>query len=156
MAGTDPGARAHKVATGESLESLARHVGMTGLELARFNLGTGRPELINAALRAYVGCMHKTRDGRQYVFDSADDPGIDYLPGPRSTQGGRTGAVQRYQVRVPRYRVPIQLQTMDLRGHAVPNVELVLARHGGGDPIEVRTGGTASGRSTRFPSAVTA
>lgn len=70
----------HKVRTGESLESLASVAGMTWQELAEFNWGTSVPKEINRHLRLDVGCSKKTADGKNYILDSSDDPGIIYIP----------------------------------------------------------------------------
>lgn len=70
----------HKVKTGETLDGLAKKVGLSWKELAKFNWGTDVPGEINQALRTEVGCTKKTKDGKNYVFDDEDDPGIVLLP----------------------------------------------------------------------------
>lgn len=82
----------HKVRAGETLAALAESVGLSWKELARFNFGTDNPEEINQALRRVVGCRKKTADGKNYVFDDADDPGILLLPTPWEAKGLSTGA----------------------------------------------------------------
>lgn len=89
----------HKVKTGESLESLARANGMTWQELARFNWGTDVPSEINEHLAQDVGCTRKTRDGKNYVFTSEDDPGIIYIPKEWSQEGLATEVEHTIRVR---------------------------------------------------------
>lgn len=70
----------HKVASGDSLDTLAQRVGMSGPDLARFNFGTSEPRKINEHLEKDVGCTVKTADGANYVFDDSDEPGLVALP----------------------------------------------------------------------------
>ena len=70
----------HKVKTGETLDSLAKTNDLTWQELSEFNWGTSVSEEINRCLYEYVGCTNKTTDGKNYMFDSNDDPGIIYIP----------------------------------------------------------------------------
>lgn len=71
---------AHKVQTGETIDSLARGANLTWQQLSLFNWGTSVPEQINEHLRDEVGCTKKTADGYNYVFTSDDDPGIVFIP----------------------------------------------------------------------------
>ncbi|TWT43971.1 hypothetical protein RAS1_03750 [Phycisphaerae bacterium RAS1] len=71
---------AHKVASGETLASLAQGAGMTWQQLALFNFGTQIPHEINEYLRDQVGCTKMTADGANYRFDDSDDPGIIFIP----------------------------------------------------------------------------
>ncbi len=77
----------HKVKTGESLDSIAKANGLTWQQLAEFNWGTSVPEEINGFLRIQVGCTRKTADGKNYIFDSSDDPGIVNIPHPWKESG---------------------------------------------------------------------
>ena len=77
----------HKVATGESIDSLARANGLTWQELSKFNWGTDVPDEINKRLRDEVGCTKKTADGYNYMFDDSDEPGILYIPKPWEASG---------------------------------------------------------------------
>lgn len=70
----------HKVRTGETLDGLAKSVGSTWQKVAKFNWGTDDPKKINRFLRSEVGCTKKTKDGKSYLFDDSDDPGIILLP----------------------------------------------------------------------------
>jgi hypothetical protein len=72
----------HHVTADDSLASLAKSVGMSWQDLAQYNFGTSVPKEINVALREQVGCLKKTKDRKNYVFDDSDDPGIVYLPRP--------------------------------------------------------------------------
>lgn len=88
----------HRVQTGETLETLAAGAGITWQELARFNWDTDDPDQINHHLRDDVGCTRRTADGRNYVFDSSDDPGIVYIPRAWTQAGLATD--QEHTVRV--------------------------------------------------------
>lgn len=90
---------AHKVQTGETLDSVARGAGLTWQELARFNWGTSVPKQINDHLRDEVGCTKKTQDGHNYIFTSDDDPGIVYVPRPWEQTGLATDRTHVVRVR---------------------------------------------------------
>ncbi|MFO0552068.1 MAG: LysM peptidoglycan-binding domain-containing protein [Polyangiaceae bacterium] len=81
----------HRVRTGESLDSVAKAHGMTWQELAKFNFGTDDPRKINEALRDQVGCTRRTKSDKNYVLDSADEPGILFIPQPAIVTGLATG-----------------------------------------------------------------
>jgi hypothetical protein len=88
----------HKVAGGESLDSLARQAGITAQELARFNWNTDDPERINEFLKESVGCPRMSPDGSSYVFDSSDTPGILYIPTVWEQKGFATGKLHYVRV----------------------------------------------------------
>jgi hypothetical protein len=81
----------HKVSNSESWWTLAElpqvaATGMSANDLCYFNFRTRRGAEINWYLREKVGCRRPTRDGKNFVFSTADAPGIVYLPrigGPR-------------------------------------------------------------------------
>jgi hypothetical protein len=98
------GVERHKVRTGETLEGLAKSVGATVTQIAKFNFGTDKPKEINARLRSQVGCRTKTADGKNYVFDDADTPGILLLPSAWKMEGLATG--QRHVVQVAPVELP--------------------------------------------------
>ncbi len=77
----------HKVKTGETLEQVAAQYGTTVPELARFNWGTDDPYEINDCLHDYVGSWKKDRDGRSFLLDSMDDPGLIFVPRQWSLAG---------------------------------------------------------------------
>lgn len=93
-----------KVKTGDTLDSIARRADMTWQHLAVFNWGTCEVDEINRHLFAEVGCRKKTADGRNYVFDDADDPGIVLLPRHWSRAGLPTA--QRHVLRVRPAELP--------------------------------------------------
>lgn len=70
----------HKVKSGETLDGLAKLVESTWQKVAKLNWGTDDPKKINRFLRTVVGCTKKTKDGKSYVFDDSDAPGIILLP----------------------------------------------------------------------------
>ena len=96
----------HKVKTGDTLASLASSNGLAPEDLARFNWGVTTPDEINAHLRDVVGCTKKTQDGRNYLFDDSDDPGIVYLPKPWSATGLASGKAHQVRVRRIAGRMP--------------------------------------------------
>ena len=65
---------------GESLESIASERGLSWQELANFNCGSSEARQINQYLREVVGCTRLTPDGKSYIFDDSDDPGIVLIP----------------------------------------------------------------------------
>jgi len=92
----------HKVKKGESIKSLADGIGMSWQDLSKFNWGTDVPTEINKHLRDEVGCTKKTKDGYNYMFDDADNPGLMYLPKKWSEEGLATG--KTHYIRVQRIK----------------------------------------------------
>jgi hypothetical protein len=90
---------AHKVKSGETLESLAQKAGMTWQDLAKFNWDTDAPAEINDRLRDDVGCTHKTQDGTNYVLDDSDDPGMVFIPSKWEQTGLATGRTHTVRVK---------------------------------------------------------
>ena len=75
----------YQVTNGDSWRTLAMRpdVKLTGMhpyDLCYFNFKTRTPSEINWYLHNKVGCKHVTRDGYNYMFSTADRPGIIYLP----------------------------------------------------------------------------
>jgi hypothetical protein len=82
----------YKVASNDSFDTLVlrpdvRAAGATCApplkaadDLAFFNFRTRNPPEINWYLFNKVGCRKVTHDGKNYMFSSADQPGIIYLP----------------------------------------------------------------------------
>ena len=89
---------AHKVKTGETIGGLAKDNDIAWQDLAHFNWDTSKPTEINKALAKYVGCTKKTKDGNNYVFNDADDPGIVYIPTPWSKESLSTGQEHIFRV----------------------------------------------------------
>lgn len=94
--------RRHKVATGETLVSVASAHGMTWQQLARFNFGSAAPREVNRGLRHQVGCRTKTADRANYVFSDDDAPGVLFIPQAWEQRGLRTGGTHTVRLRVPR------------------------------------------------------
>jgi hypothetical protein len=86
---------AHKVKSGDTPASIAAAAGMDWRKLAKFNWGTDAPKEINARLRDDVGCTKKTTDGRNYLLDDTDNPGVIYIPSEwtQTLQPGQTHAI---------------------------------------------------------------
>ena len=98
-----PDSRPYKVTPDDNWWTLAARPdvtfsGMSALDLCFFNFTPRKPPEINWYLHHKVGCRTQTRDGNNFVFSAADDPGIVYLPKPghpppvgdvRTTRSGR-------------------------------------------------------------------
>ncbi|TWT43969.1 Outer membrane lipoprotein Omp16 precursor [Phycisphaerae bacterium RAS1] len=97
---------AHRVASGETLESLAQGAGTTWQRLAIFNFNTAVPDAINRHLREDVGCTRRTADGANYQFDDSDDPGIVFVPTAWRQAGLATEQEHVIRVRSVGYRGP--------------------------------------------------
>lgn len=61
----------HKVASGETLDSIAAAAGIDATKVAKFNWGTDAAEEINQHLFDEVGCTKKSMDGRNYLLVAA-------------------------------------------------------------------------------------
>lgn len=94
--------RRHRVATGETLASIAEDHGTTWQQLAQFNFGTTNPKELNRALRNQVGCRRRTADGANYIFTDDDDPGQLFIPQPWDHTGLRTDETYTLRLQVPR------------------------------------------------------
>jgi hypothetical protein len=88
----------HKVRTGETLDGLAKSIGSTWQKVARFNWGTDEPNKVNRSLRTVVGSTKKARDGKNYIFDDGDKPGIVLLPREWRAEGMETGHAYMIEV----------------------------------------------------------
>jgi hypothetical protein len=79
---TIAGLESRKVRTGETLESIAGELGLDAQELALLNFGTRDPAEVNDHLKIGVGCTRTGPDGKSYVFDDGDSPGVILVPRP--------------------------------------------------------------------------
>ena len=117
----------HKVAAGESLESIASQHGLSWQELAEFNCGSSEAKQVNRYLREVVGCTRLTPDGKSYVLDDFDDPGIVLIP---KKGWGKPGLPvnHRHTFRVLKTRT-LLLRLEDAEGHRIPDTsyEVVFA-----------------------------
>lgn len=75
-----PNSVPYKVKTGDSLKKIAKQYGFTWQELAEFNWNTHYPPEVNWYMGNYVGCTAQTRDKKNYIFRSTDNPGIIHVP----------------------------------------------------------------------------
>jgi hypothetical protein len=80
-----PGSTPYKVTNNDSFYTLAERpevkaTGMSANDICYFNFGTRNPPEINWYLYNKVGCRRVTHDGNNYMFSSADQPGVVYLP----------------------------------------------------------------------------
>jgi len=128
-----------KVQTGDMLESLANANGLTWQQLARFNWNTEDPKQINRCLREIVGCTKRTADGKNYKFDSSDDPGLLYIPKPLQLPGLSLNRPYVLRVSKPRLHGRVTIQTVDYFGHALPNVALHLNPIEAGEAMDLTT-----------------
>jgi hypothetical protein len=94
--------RRHRVATGETLSSIADDHGTTWQELAQFNFGTTNPRELSRALRNQVGCRRRSADGTNYVFTDDDDPGQLFIPQAWDAGGLRTDQTYTVRLQIPR------------------------------------------------------
>lgn len=121
-----------KVADGDNLEKLAKEVGITWKQLARFNFNGEEPHWINAQLRDLIGCtLHDEK--WNYSFSSGDEPGLMFLPRPFEADGLAVDTVHIFEGKPVERPVWLELQTVDDFGYAVSNVPLTLVRHNGSD-----------------------
>jgi hypothetical protein len=108
----------HKVSTGETIDSIAQANGFSGQELAQFNWNTSDSQQINRCLVEIVGCTKKTKDGKNYVFDSSDDPGIVWVPQKWHQAGLPVDDTHTIRV-LPSHCMIIRL--VDDRDHPIPD-----------------------------------
>lgn len=127
----------HKVETDETLDRIAKQAGITWQQLAQFNWKTSDPRHINEALHDLVGCRHKTKDGKNYIFTSDDDPGIVNVPIKSPHYTLETGKSHQIQVIRPELKTDIEVETVDDLRHVVGNVTVVLKRKEGGPDVEI-------------------
>jgi hypothetical protein len=80
-----------KVTKKGTLASIAESHGMAWQDLAQFNWGTSKTEEVNKRLYNDVGCRKRSVDGKNYVFDDTDRPGIIYVPQPIHVTGMTIG-----------------------------------------------------------------
>lgn len=135
----------HKVKTNETLDLLAKKAGITWQQLATFNWGTSQPKQINECLHEFVGCRHLTKNGKNYMFNSKDSPGIVFIPVKSPHYKLQTGQTHTVQVIRPRLKSDIEVETVDEYLDVIGNVPLVLTRQEGGPEVEITTDGTGYG-----------
>ena len=73
-------AEAYHVKTGDTPESIAAKSGVDWNTIAQFNYETTDPDELETFYRDRLGCTNQTPDGKKYVFDDDDDPGIILIP----------------------------------------------------------------------------
>lgn len=135
----------HRVRSGETLEGLARDLGLTVRELAQFNWGVSSPREIEARLRDEVGCTQRSDDGSRYVFDDSDEPGILYLPQTWDEAGlahgeRHTVRVRRIERRLPELRLRYRI---DVDAPAAKDDTLTLTTEDGSWKHEIRVADVA-------------
>ena len=132
----------HKVKTGETLAMLASNNGLSWEALARFNWGVSTPAEINEALRDKVGCTKKTQDGKNYLFDDSDDPGIVYIPKPWNESALASGQPHIIRVRRIAGRLPDLklLYQIDPQAKSAKDDVLVLEAEDGSWRHEIQVG----------------
>jgi hypothetical protein len=98
----------YKVKDGDSLDSIAKANGITVKELAKFNFNTDDSSKFNDCLRDKLGSRKKSKDGKNYILSSHDDPGILYIPQNLPKTSYPPNKVHTIKVKVP---VPKQFKT---------------------------------------------
>jgi hypothetical protein len=73
-------AEAYHVKTGDTPDSIAAKSGVDWNAIAQFNFETTDPDQLETFYRDQVGCTNQTPDGKKYLFDDDDDPGIILIP----------------------------------------------------------------------------
>jgi hypothetical protein len=73
-------AEAYHVKTGDTPDSIAAKSGVDWNAIAQFNFETTDPDQLETYYRDRVGCTNQTPDGKKYVFDDEDDPGVILIP----------------------------------------------------------------------------
>ncbi len=113
----------HKVKDGETLESLAKQNDLTWQQLAYFNYGTKDLAKVNLFVANMVGSSKMTEDGKTYVFQSSDDPGIVYIPKRWSLANLDTDSIHTIRVKKVRTRKDITLELKTSEGLEIPEAE---------------------------------
>jgi hypothetical protein len=75
-------AAVHRIESGQTPESIAAETGVPWDTIARFNWDTTDPDRLDELFRDRLGCRKRTPDGKRFVFDDGDDPGIILIPRP--------------------------------------------------------------------------
>jgi hypothetical protein len=125
----------HKVKTSETPKSVASFAGMTWEALAKFNWGTDVPDEINKHLGDDVGCTKKTTDGKNYIFDDSDSPGIVFLPKKWRQSGLATNQVHVIRVQNVITNNYVEITYVNENGNPVPCKRFILVSSNG-DRIE--------------------
>ncbi len=141
----------HQVATGETLDQLAKQAGLTWRHLAMFNWGIVEPDKINRCLHEFVGCQHHTSDGKNFKFTSQDDPGVIFIPVKLPTYTMATDKAYVVQVKRPRMYSRVELQSVDEFGYSVKDTSLVLTSLDGNPPVEVTTDENGYAKLRKIP-----
>ncbi len=94
----------HRVATGDTLESIAEQHGVSVDDITQYNWDTTDPAAISAALGTEVGCHRRNPDTGEFELSDDDDPGIIMVPLPFECSGRVTDTRHILQVDRPRPR----------------------------------------------------
>jgi hypothetical protein len=71
----------HRVITGDNWWSLATKYGRTDpWDIIEFNFRTRDAREVNWYMESYLGCHFAASDGKNFRFDSSDEPGLVYIP----------------------------------------------------------------------------
>jgi len=79
----EPGARSHKVSTGEDWHILGMIFHISPDDLMYYNFHTTNPAYVNWYLREYVGCRVPDHRRMNWKFSNDADPGKIWLPPPK-------------------------------------------------------------------------
>jgi|GEM_PF-5089344 hypothetical protein len=102
----------HRVKEGDTLDTIATSYDVNKEDIASFEWGAKSTAEISAALNDFVGSSKKSADGRQYILDDSDYPGVIHVPTPLKLGGLLTR--RTYQILVRRQKlVALILETKD-------------------------------------------
>src|SRR4051794_35818422 len=79
----EPGARSHKVSTGEDWHILGMIFHISPDDLMYYNFHTTNPAYVNWYLREYVGCRVPDHRRMNWKFSNDADPGKIWIPPPK-------------------------------------------------------------------------
>lgn len=81
----------HRVADGETLQSIAEENNMTFADLAYFNWGVYDNKKVFRCMRRDIGCSKPTKNRTDFHFQDSDTPGIVFIPEALSEENFPTG-----------------------------------------------------------------
>ncbi len=105
----------HRVATGETTESVAAANNLTWQELAQFNWQTQDPEELAEHQREDLGCTRRAASGIGCEFDSGDNPGVLFVPKKWEQRGLATEQTHTFRARSLTYK-PAMIECVCIPG----------------------------------------
>lgn len=133
------GSISYKVRDGDSWWSLAAKSAVNPWWLIQYNFETRNPDEVNWYLKDRVGCTKKTPNGKNFIFSTAAQPGIIYLPAPNTVRAHKGLAYEKYGIIIDGdrdYRARVGA-TLDLLAKSDTGLVLLKAIKGTGQEIEI-------------------